>query len=69
MIQKGDMVRVKVAGIFHGQEVKVVNVEGRRLRGKERRAYKLATTWDGMIRASFFSEEEIELIKQEGVIS
>lgn len=64
-INKGDLVRVLVAGKFHGQVVKVLNIEGRRWRGKEKRAYKLAVTWDGVLRASFFTRDEIERVTPE----
>lgn len=63
MIQKGDTVRVTAPGIFQGQEVKVLVIDGRRMRGKVKRAYKLLTTWHGMVRTSYFTENEITLIE------
>ncbi len=59
MISKGDTVRVKAPGKFHGQEVKVLVIDGRRLRGKRKRAYKLYTKWDDLPYPAYFTEDEI----------
>ena len=68
-INKGDMVRVIVAGKFHGQVVKVLSIDGRRMRGLHTaRAYKLAVMWDGMLHASFFTRDEIEPVEPESEV-
>ena len=59
MISVGDTVRVIVPGKFHEQVVKVLSIDGRRMRGKEKRAYKLDVKWGGLTRASYFTEDEI----------
>ncbi len=61
MINVGDMVRVKVEGKFHNQEVKVLAVKHK----KSKTVYSLDVKWDETPRPSWFDEDEIELVKPE----
>ena len=65
MINKGDTVQVIVEGKFKGQIVKVLSVEGRRMRGKEKRAYKLDVKWDDWPRPSYFTEDEFVIVEHQ----
>ena len=63
MIQAGDTVQVIVTGKFNGQIVKVLSVDRRRMRGKEKRSYKLETKWDDLPYPAYFREDEIRKIE------
>lgn len=58
-IRVGDRVRVIVRGMFYGQVVEVLEVE--RTQGQWR-SYQLAVNWDGIVRPSYFREDEFERV-------
>lgn len=63
-ISPGDTVRVMVAGSYQGQIVKVMNIDGRRMRGRKKRGYKLKTMRGECISTAYFTENEFEIVEK-----
>jgi len=61
MIVQGDIVRVLAEGKFEGQVVEVLKVNLKTHYAE----YQLGVTWDGTLRPSWFSENEIELVQSD----
>ena len=64
MIVRGEMARVKT-GPYAGQTVEVLSIDGRRMRGVRKRGYKLNTRHGELQSPSYYSEVEIEVLKND----
>lgn len=67
MISKGDKVRIKATGKYHDQIARLSVIDGRRMRGKRKRGYRLLVDEpDGSMWAipQYFTVEEIELVQK-----